>query len=316
MPWYLRRIVAALVLVWVVASIVFLAIRLVPGDPAELLLSQGGVAPDPAAVAELHKQLGLDRPLLTQYFSNFGHLLVGDLGRSLQDGTPVGGEIATRLPRTLELIVAAAIIAVALGIPSGMLAGLRPRGLIDDLGAVLSAFALAVPVFVLGTLLVLIFAQHLHWVSAGGYVPFALDPIAHLGLVAMPALTIGIGLAAVVFRMTRTAVLDVSQQDFIRTARAKGLGPVRILLHHVLRNALMPVVTVLALHLGTLLGGTVLVEYVFNYPGLSGLLVEAVNARDYPEVQGVVLVISILFVLLNLAVDLLYAVLDPRVSAA
>ena len=138
----------------------------------------------------------------------------------------------------------------------------------------------------------------------------------HLGLVAMPALTIGIGLAAVVFRMTRTAVLDVSQRDFIRTARAKGLGPVRILLHHVLRNALMPVVTVLALHLGTLLGGTVLVEYVFNYPGLSGLLVEAVNARDYPEVQGVVLVISILFVLLNLAVDLLYAVLDPRVSAA
>ena len=316
MPWYLRRIVAALVLVWVVASIVFLAIRLVPGDPAELLLSQGGVAPDPAAVAELHKQLGLDRPLLTQYLSNFGHLLVGDLGRSLQDGTPVGGEIATRLPRTLELIVAAAIIAVVLGIPSGLVAGLRPRGLIDDLGAVLSAFALAVPVFVLGTLLVLIFAQHLHWVSAGGYVPFALDPIAHLGLVAMPALTIGIGLAAVVFRMTRTAVLDVSQQDFIRTARAKGLGPVRILLHHVLRNALMPVVTVLALHLGTLLGGTVLVEYVFNYPGLSGLLVEAVNARDYPEVQGVVLVISILFVLLNLGVDLLYAVLDPRVSAA
>ena len=316
MPWYLRRIVAALVLVWVVASIVFLAIRLVPGDPAELLLSQGGVAPDPAAVAELHKQLGLDRPLLTQYFNNFGHLLVGDLGRSLQDGTPVGGEIATRLPRTLELIVAAAIIAVVLGIPSGMLAGLRPRGLIDDLGAVLSAFALAVPVFVLGTLLVLIFAQHLHWVPAGGYVAFAQDPIRHLSLVAMPAFTIGIGLAAVVFRMTRTAVLDVSQQDFIRTARAKGLGPVRILLHHVLRNALMPVVTVLALHLGTLLGGTVLVEYVFNYPGLSGLLVDAVNARDYPEVQGVVLVISILFVLLNLGVDLLYAVLDPRVSAA
>ena len=316
MPWYLRRIAAALVLVWVVASIVFLAIRLVPGDPAELLLSQGGVAPDPAAVAELHNQLGLDRPLLTQYFSNFGNLLVGDLGRSLQDGAPVGGEIATRLPRTLELIVAAAIIAVVIGIPSGMLAGLRPRGLIDDLGAVLSAFALAVPVFVLGTLLVLIFAQHLHWVSAGGYVPFGQDPFRHLGLVAMPALTIGIGLAAVVFRMTRTSVLDISQQDFIRTARAKGLGPVRILLHHVLRNALMPVVTVLALHLGTLLGGTVLVEYVFNYPGLSGLLVAAVNARDYPEVQGVVLVISILFVLLNLAVDLLYAVLDPRVSAA
>ena len=188
--------------------------------------------------------------------------------------------------------------------------------MIDDLGAVLSAFALAVPVFVLGTLLVLIFAQHLHWVSAGGYVPFARDPIEHLGLVAMPAFTIGIGLAAVVFRMTRAAVLDVSQRDFIRTARAKGLGPVRILLHHVLRNALMPVVTVLALHLGTLLGGTVLVEYVFNYPGLSGLLVEAVNARDYPGGTGRRAGDLDPVRALNLAVDLLYAVLDPRVSAA
>jgi peptide/nickel transport system permease protein len=316
MPWILRRIVAALFLVWVVASIVFLAIRFVPGDPAEILLSQGGVAPDPAAVTELHNQLGLDRPLLTQYFASFGHLLVGDLGRSLQDGSPVGGEIARRLPRTLELIVFGAMIAVVVGIPGGLLAALRPRGLLDDIGAILSALALAVPVFVLGTLLVLIFAQGLHWAPAGGYVPFARDPIKHFGLLAMPAFSIGLGLAAVVYRMTRAAVLDVAQRDYIRTARAKGLGPARILLHHVLRNALMPIVTILALHLGTLLGGTVLVEYVFNYPGLSGLLVDAVNARDYPEVQGVVLVISILFVLLNLAVDLLYAVLDPRVSAA
>jgi peptide/nickel transport system permease protein len=316
MPWFVRRILVSLVLVWAVASIVFLAIRFVPGDPAELLLSQGGVAPDPATVAELHSQLGLDRPLLTQYFSNFGHLLVGDLGRSLQDGTPVAGEIALRLPRTLELIVVAAIIAVALGIPGGLFAAMQPRGIIDKIGSILSALALALPVFVLGTLLVLIFAQTLHWMPAGGYVAFARDPIKHLGLVAMPAFTIACGLAAAVYRMTRAAVLDVSQRDFIRTARAKGLGPTRILLHHVLRNALMPVVTVMALHLGTLLGGTVLVEYVFNYPGLSGLLVEAVNARDYPEVQGVVLVISILFVALNLAVDLLYAVLDPRVRAA
>src|SRR6185437_4828436 len=151
---------------------------------------------------------------------------------------------------------------------------------------------------------------HLHWVSAGGYVAFAQNPIRHLGLVAMPALTIGVGLAAVVFRMTRTAVLDVSQQDFIRTARAKGLGPVRILLHHVLRNALVPVVTVLALHLGSLLGGTVLVEFVFNWPGLSGTLVGAVEQRDYPEVVGIVLVISVVLVAINLVVDLLYAVID------
>jgi peptide/nickel transport system permease protein len=316
MLWIARRIGVAILLVWAVASIVFLAIRLVPGDPAELLLSQGGVAPDPATVAELHEQLGLDRPVLTQYIDNFRHLLSGDLGQSLQDGSPVAGEIARRLPRTLELIGVAAVFAVLLGIPGGLFAAIRRDSALDRIGTYLSALALAVPVFVVGTLMVLVFAQTLRWVPAGGYVPLARDPLQHLALLAMPAITIGLGLAATVFRMTRASVLDVSQRDFVRAARAKGLGQARILLHHVLRNALMPVVTVLALHLGTLLGGTVLVEYVFNYPGLSGLLVEAVNARDYHEVEGVVLVISVLFVALNLVVDLLYAVLDPRVRTA
>ncbi|MGE0223639.1 MAG: ABC transporter permease [Acetobacteraceae bacterium] len=316
MPWLLRRIGTAVVLIWVVASIVFLAIRLVPGDPAELLLSQGGVAPDPATVAELRDQLGLDRPLLEQYVENFRALLSGDLGQSLQDGAPIAQEIGRRLPRTLELIAAASLFAVLIGIPGGLVAAHRRGSWLDRWALLKSAFALAIPVFVIGTVLVLVFAQWLRWVPAGGYVPLARDPARHLTLLAMPALTIGLGLAATVFRMTRASVLDVTQRDFIRTARAKGVGPHRILIRHVLRNALMPVVTVLALHMGTLLGGTVLVEYVFNYPGLSGLLVEAVNARDYPAVEGVVLVISVLFVLLNLLVDLLYAALDPRVRHA
>ncbi|MBN8875879.1 MAG: ABC transporter permease [Rhodospirillales bacterium] len=316
MPWLLKRIGTALILIWIVATIVFLAIRLVPGDPAELLLSQGGVAPDPAAVAELHEQLGLDRPFIVQYGDNLRRLAQGDLGRSLQDDSPVVTEIARRLPRTLELIAAAALFAIVTGIPAGMLAALRRGGWLDWLALANSSLALSVPVFVTGTLLVLVFAQWLHWVPAGGYVPLARDPIAHLTLLTMPALAIGLGLSATVFRMTRAAVLDVAQRDYVRTARAKGVHPTRILARHVLRNALMPVVTVLALHLGSLLGGTVLVEYVFNYPGLSGLLVEAVNARDYPTVQAVVLVISVLFVALNLAVDLLYAALDPRVRHA
>ena len=316
MSFILKRVGAAILMVWVVASIVFLAIRLVPGDPAELLLSQGGVAPDPAAVAELHERLGLDRSLPAQYLLDLGRLATGDLGTSLQDESSVADEIAHRLPRTLELIAAAALFAVFLGIPGGLLAAMRPGGVLDRLGRLLSALGLAVPVFVVGTLLVLIFAQTLRLVPAGGYVPLAQDPLKHFTLLAMPALAIGLGLASSVFRMTRAAVLDVSQRDFVRTARAKGVAPNRILIRHVLRNALMPVITVLALNLGTLLGGTVLVEYVFNYPGLSGLLVDAVNARDYPEVQGVVLVISVLFVGLNLAVDLLYAVIDPRVRHA
>ncbi|HTC10264.1 MAG TPA: ABC transporter permease [Acetobacteraceae bacterium] len=316
MSWLPRRCATSLLLIWVVASVVFLAIRLVPGDPAELLLSQGGVAPDPAAVSELRTQLGLDRPILAQYVSNLRQVLTGDLGQSLQDGSSVSEQITLRLPRTLELICAAALIAVVLGIPGGLVAATDRNGTFDHVSSYAAALAMAVPVFVVGTLLVLLFAQYLHWVPAGGYVPLARDPVRHLTLLAMPALTIALGLTASVFRMTRAAVLDEQRRDHVRTAWAKGLTRRRVLLRHVLRNALMPVVTVFALHLGTLLGGTVLVEYVFNYPGLSGLLVEAVNARDYPEVQGVVLVISVLFVALNLAVDLLYAVLDPRIRHA
>jgi peptide/nickel transport system permease protein len=193
------------------------------------------------------------------------------------------------------------------------MAAMRRGGVFDRLASGLAGLSLAVPVFVIGTLMVMVFAQLLRWVPAGGYVALARDPAQHFLLLSMPALAIGIGLAAAVFRMTRAAVLDVMLRDYVRTARAKGVAHRRILLHHVVRTALMPVVTVLALQLGTLLGGTVLVEYVFNWPGLSGLLVSAVNARDYPEVVGIVLVISMLFVALNLAVDILYGVLDPRV---
>lgn len=314
--WLLRRVGVSVLLVWVVATLVFLAIRLVPGDPAELLLSQGGMAPDPAAVAELRDQLGLDRPLLSQYLTDMGNALRGDLGVSIQDGSPVAGNIARRLPRTLELIAAAALLAVIIGVPAGILAAVRAGGAFDRVAGWLSAVALAVPVFVLGTLLVLLFAQRLHWVAAGGYVRFADDPVQHVVLLAMPALAISAGLAASVFRMTRAAILDVAGRDWVRTARMKGLRPGRIMLQHMLRNAAMPVLTVIGLHLGSLLGGTVLVEYVFNWPGLSGMLVDAVSARDYPEVVGIILVISVLFVALNLLLDLLYAVLDPRVRHA
>jgi len=315
MSWLLRRIAISVLLVLVVATIVFLAIHLVPGDPAELLLSQGGVAPDPAAVDELRNQLGLNRPILAQYADGMLRLVRGDLGRSLQDDSSVAQEIARRLPRTLELVGAAVLLSVVIGVPAGTFAAARRAGAFDRIGSIVSGLALAVPVFVLGTLFVLVFAQRLHWTTAGGYIPLAQNPVQHLVLLAMPALTIAVGLSAVVYRMTRTAVLDVAARDFVRTARAKGVTPGRILVRHTLRNALLPVVTVVALHLGSLLGGTVLVEYVFNWPGLSGLLVSAVTARDYPEVVGIILVISVLFVALNLFVDILYAVLDPRVRS-
>ncbi len=314
--WLLRRLGLSIALVWMVATLVFLAIRLVPGDPAEMLLSQGGVGADPAAIQELREQLGLERPFLEQYAIDLAGAVRGRLGASLQDGSPVAETIGRRLPRTLELIAAATLIAVLLGVPAGTLAALRAGSLLDRALSALSALALSVPVFVLGTLLVLLFAQRLHWVAAGGYVPLAADPGQHLLLLLLPALTIAAGLAAAIFRMTRAAVLDVAAQDWVRTARAKGLGDGRILLHHMLRNAATPVVTIVALHMGSLLGGTVLIEYVFNWPGLSGMLVEAVYARDYPEVVGVILVISVLFVGLNLLLDIAYALLDPRVRHA
>ncbi len=313
MSWFLKRLGVSLILIWVAASVVFLAIHLVPGDPAELLLSQGGSAPDKAMVKELRDQLGLNQPLHIQYAQQMWRLLHFDLGRSMQDDSPVSEEIIRRLPRTLELILAAGLMAVLIGIPGGTAAAMRRGSLFDRLTSAIASLALAVPVFVTGTLIVMVFAQWLRLVPAGGFVAFAKDPVQHLILLAMPASAIGLGLSAVMFRMTRAAVLDVMLKDYVRTARAKGVAPRRILVRHVVRTALMPVITVLALYLGTLLGGTVLVEFVFNWPGLSGSLVSAVNARDYPQVVGIVLVISVLFVALNLTVDVIYGLLDPRV---
>jgi peptide/nickel transport system permease protein len=313
MAYVLRRVAISIGLIWTVATLIFLVLRMIPGDPAELLLSSGGVAPDPAQVLELRERLGLEAPLLQQYASFIGQLLRLDLGTSLTDDYPVMDEIAKRLPRTIELILAATILAVAIGMPLGVVAALRRGSGMDRTLSAVASFNQSLPVFVTGTLLILVFAQQLRWVPAGGYVAFAQDPARHMTNLLMPAVTIAIGLSTVVFRMTRASVLETLDRDWVRTARAKGLAPRHVVRRHVLRNSLGPVVTVIGLQMGTLLGGTVLVEYVFNWPGLSGYLVRAVEQRNYPEVQGIVLVICALFVFLTLVVDRLYAVLDPRV---
>ena len=316
MAFVLRRVGLALVLVWVVATIVFMAIHLVPGDPAELLMSTGGAVPDPVAVAELREKLGLNRPLGEQYGAFLSGLVRGDLGNSLVDDYPVVDEIALRLPRTLELIAAGAGLAILIGVPAGTWAALNRGSGFDRGASAVAAFVLAVPVFVVGTLLILLLAQTLRVMPAGGYVPFARAPGQHLLLLTLPAVAIAKGLSAVLFRMTRSSVLDVVGQDHVRTAKAKGLTPRRVVLRHILRNALSPVLTVLGLHMGALLGGTVLVEYVFNWPGLSTPLLRAVESRDYPMVVGIVLVVSALFLLINLVTDLLRAALDPRIRSA
>ncbi|MEJ0018819.1 MAG: ABC transporter permease [Acetobacteraceae bacterium] len=313
MIWFAKRIGLSLLLVWMVATMAFAAIHVVPGDPAEIMLSEGGFAPDPSTVRALRKELGLDKPILTQYGNWLHGVARGDLGAALTDGVPVSDVIAQRLPRTLELILAATVFAALLGLPLGTLAAVYRGSVLDRTLNAFAALFDGMPVFVLATVLIFVLARQLRWVSTGGYVPFATDPIDHFKLLALPTIAVGLGLGAVVLRMTRAAVLDTLMRDYVRTARSKGAGPLRILVHHVLRNALMPVVTVLALHMGAMLGGTVLTELVFNWPGISSMMIDAVNSRDYPVVVGTLFTIATLFVLLNLAVDLIYGFLDPRV---
>ncbi|EEX16264.1 probable peptide ABC transporter permease protein y4tP [Citreicella sp. SE45] len=308
------RSLVALFLVWVVVTIVFLLLHLIPGDPAELLLSTGNVAADPQAVAALREQMGLNAPLWQQYLDHMAGVLTGDLGASFRDGAPVIEQIALRLPRTLEVILAASLIATGIGVPLGTYAAIRADGKADAVISFFASASLSTPVFVVGSVVILIFAQELKWLPAGGFVPFSEDPVEHFKLLLMPAGTVALSLLAVITRMSRASVLEVLQRDYVRTARAKGLSRAPILRRHVVRNALIPVLTVLGLEMGTLIGGTVLVEFVFNWPGLSGYLVSAVDARDYPEVVGIVMTISVLFVFLNLVVDVVNAMLDPRIS--
>ena len=313
MDYVIRRILAALATVFVVATLIFLLLHMVPGDPAEILLSSGGMAPTAEAVEALRRSLGLDQPLAAQYLQYLTRILAGDLGVSFQDGTAIAPEIIKRLPRTLELVAAAGVIAALVGMPAGLVAALRRGGVVDNLFSAFASFGLSVPVFVTGTMMILLFSQLLRIAPAGGYVDFREDPSQHLIYLLMPACSIAISLVPVVFRMMRASILEVLEREWVRTARAKGMAEPAVLRKHVVRNSVAPVITVLALHLGSLLGGTVLVEYVFNWPGLSGMLVQAVEQRDYPAVQGIVLVICVVFVMINLAVEVLYGLLDPRV---
>ncbi len=285
-----------------VSVVVFAAIRLIPGDPAQLMAGQAATQ---EVVAEIRQSLGLDQPLPVQYLYFLRNALRGDLGRSLFNGVPVVEELGQRFPRTVRLALASMLVASLIGIPAGILAATRRQSWTDTAVMAAALVGVSMPVFWLGLNLILVFSVRLAWFPVFGH-----ETWRHLVL---PSVTLGTASAAIVARMTRSAMLEVLGQDYVRTARAKGLAERVVVNRHALRNALIPVVTILGLQLGTLLSGAVLTETVFAWPGIGRLLVEAVLARDYPVIQGTTLLIATTFVVLNVAVDVLYGLLDPRI---
>ncbi|MDR7464549.1 MAG: ABC transporter permease [Armatimonadota bacterium] len=303
MPGYLRRrTLLGLVTVLGVSVGAFLMIHLVPGDPVLVMLSEFA---SPADQQALRQQLGLDRPLYIQYWRYLGGILRGDLGRSVRSNRAVVSEIAWRLPNTLRLAVAAMLLAAVGGGLVGVISAVRRNTLWDHATMLAVLVGLSMPSFWLGLMLMIVFAVRLQWFPVAGY-----EGWQHLVL---PALTLAAGPAAVLARLTRSSMLEALNQDFVRTARSKGLREQTVVVKHTLKNSLIPVVTVLGLQFGHLLGGAVITESVFAWPGVGRLVVDAILARDFPVVQGTVLVIALGFVLVNLIVDVLYAYLDPRI---
>jgi peptide/nickel transport system permease protein len=286
--------------------------RLIPGTVVEQLLGQSALISE-ETLRSLRAFFGLDRPWPVQFADWLGGVLRGDLGTSWRSDRPVLDLILARLPVSAELAVGAVAWSLLLGVPLGVLAALRRGTPCDSSIRFTATLGLSVPAFWQGTLLILLFSLYLKWMPPLRWIPIAEDPLGNLSLMALPILTLGTATAAVITRMTRSSMLEALRQDYVRTARAKGAAEPRVAGRHGLRNALIPVVTVAGVQMGYILGGIVVVEDVFNLPGVGRLLLDAIFQRDYPVVQGTILVGAALFMLLNLAVDLLYAVIDPRI---
>lgn len=300
-----QRLVAAIVTLFGITIIVFLMLHLLPGDPARVI---AGLLATEEDVARLRIQLGLTQPLIVQYWNFLSHLLVGDLGISARTSEPVLTEILARLPATMELALLSTAIAASLGVLGGVIAATHRNSFIDYLTSILTLFGSSMPAYWLGLMLIILFAVNLQILPAAGNQ----GPASFI----LPSLTLAAFSIALITRMTRSSMLEVLHQDYIRTARAKGIRERSVLYRHALKNAFIPVLTVVGLQFGALLGGAVLTESVFGWPGIGLLLLNSISARDYPTVQGVVLIFSTLFILLNVLVDILYAYLDPRIHYA
>ena len=305
-----RRAFVSAVTLLIISLIVFTGVRMIPGDPARVL---AGTEADEAGIDEIREKYGLNAPLPVQYLRWLGLAATGDLGESIRTRTAVTSMIAGKLPITIELTCLSLLVAVAIAIPAGVLAAVRRNTVWDVLASGVSLCGVSIPNFWLGIMLILLASVRFGWLPASGFVPFVEDPVGNLQRMVMPALVLGTGLAAVLMRQTRNAMIEVLSADYVRTARAKGLAQRAVVVRHALRNGLIPVVTILGLQMGALMGGAVVTEQIFVLPGFGRLIVEAVFTRDYPVVQGVVLITAASYVLINLAVDVSYSVLNPRI---
>jgi peptide/nickel transport system permease protein len=308
---YLRtRLFALLLILFLMSIIVFSFVHLTPGDPVDAML---GTEVDRDTKQGLRHELGLDRPLLAQYGLWMGRIIHGDLGTSIRTRQRISAILAEKLPVTVELTAAAAVVGLLIALPAGVLAAVRRNSAVD-LGAMGIALAgVSIPSFWLGVMLILLFALHWRIFPAIGYVPFSRDPVDALRHLLLPAVTLGLGLAGALTRMVRSGVLEELGREYVRTAKAKGLRFRAVINRHVLRNALLPTLTVLGVQVSVLLGGAVITEQIFAWPGVGQLAVQAVQSRDYPVLQGSTLVIAALATLVQLLVDLAYAIMDPRI---
>ena len=310
LEFFVRRAFISVVTLFVVSLIVFAGVRAIPGDPARVM---AGTDADEAGLQEIRAKYGLNDPLAVQYLRWVGLALRGDLGESIRTRQSVVATVAQKLPITIELAALAILVALAIAIPAGVFAAVRRNTGWDMLASALSLGGVSVPNFWLGIMMIFLLSVHLRWLPASGFVPWWEDPVDNLARMLMPALVLGTGLAAVLMRQTRNSMIEVLSADYIRTARAKGLPQRGVILRHAIRNALLPVVTILGLQVGALMGGAVVTEQIFVVPGFGRLIVEAVFTRDYPLVQGVVLITASAYVLINLLVDISYSLLNPRI---
>lgn len=308
--FFVRRLLTALPTLFIITVMVFTIQRMLPGDPALIL---AGEERDPQVIAYLREVYRLDEPVIVQYGAWLRQVVQGNLGRSMRTRQPVLTLIAEKLPVTIQLSMLSILIAILIAIPAGVIAAVYRRSLADVLSTLVALSGLSIPNFWLGIMLILLLSVELNWLPASGYVPFREDPLANLQRMIMPAFVLGTGLAAVLMRQMRSSMLEVLKQDYVRTAKAKGLIKHIVVVRHALRNALIPVVTILGLQLGALLSGAVLTEQVFTIPGFGKLIVDAVFNRDYAVVQGVVLFTATATIVINLLVDLAYAWLNPKI---